>query len=443
MKKRWVALILVLVFVGALLSGCNGSGSQSGDSSSPSSDSVLPSGDSAAPGGDAAANDRPADYDTKTHINIGMPRPISGMYEVFEQTVFGPIWRMWRDEINADGGIYVAEYGKKLLLDIDVQDDMSDLDTVVRLSEKFMTEDHKDFVFPSCSTAILFAQAAVTNQHGYMLFSAEGGAAELGTLADKFPMFFCTANHSVTQVPAMVDIFIEQGVKSVYISFLNDLYGVEYSGAAVPALAAAGIEVKGIRSIPFEMEDFTPILLEAQASGADAYIQLAYPDQNFPAVGQAMAIGYNPDVMLMGPGANMDALLWSFGDAANGIMGFGGWNAKSTPAAAEYVDKIHAYDPSVGIDWWGMICYYTMLQIWQQAVEGAGTLDNAAVAAYMHANRFETIMGTVWFDGNEFAAECFLGNIGQWQNGVYEVIDVTPGRRTADPIVPKPPWPAP
>jgi hypothetical protein len=31
------------------------------------------------------------------------------------------------------------------------------------------------------------------------------------------------------------------------------------------------------------------------------------------------------------------------------------------------------------------------------------------------------------------------GEIGQWQNGVFEVID--PGKkRTAEPIFPKPPW---
>ena len=84
--------------------------------------------------------------------------------------------------------------------------------------------------------------------------------------------------------------------------------------------------------------------------------------------------------------------------------------------------------------------YYSVLQIFQQAVEGAGTLDNAAVAEYMKTHSFETIMGTIWYENNAIAAECYLGNVGQWQNGVFEVIDVDPARRTADPIIPKPEW---
>jgi hypothetical protein len=60
----------------------------------------------------------------------------------------------------------------------------------------------------------------------------------------------------------------------------------------------------------------------------------------------------------------------------------------------------------------------------------------------MRTHTFETVMGTIWYENNSIAAECYLGNVGQWQNGVFEVLDVDPGRRTASPIIPKPPWPS-
>ena len=406
MKKKWIAIALVIALAMALVVGCG---------------------------------EKTEKLPDKDVITIGMARPISGVYEVFETDVFGPVYRMWVEEVNAAGGIYVREYDKRMPLELIIYDDTSDLDTMLRLSEKLMTEDKVDFIFPSCSTAFLFAQAAVTNDHGYLLFSAEGGAAELATLYDRLPLFFSTANHSVTQVPAMANMLAEQGVKSAYITFINDQHGIEYSAAAGPALAAAGIDILGMKALPFDIADLTPILNDAKASGADAFLQFAYPDQNFPAVGQAMAIGYNPDVFLLGPGGNMDVITWIYGEAADGIMGFGGWNAKSSPAAAAFVDQFHAANPGVGIDWWGHLPYYAVLQIFQQAVEGAGTLDNAAIAEYMKNNRFETVMGTVWYENNAFAAECYLGNVGQWQNGVFEVLDIG-SRRTAEPIVPKPSW---
>ena len=448
MKKTWLALALILAMAATLLAGCGDSSTpatSSGSDPAPASSapppaSAAPSLAPAAPADTSAApTENLPDKDT---IVIGMARPISGVYEVFETDVFGPIYRMWVEDVNADGGIYVAEYGKKLPIELKVYDDTSDMDTMIRLTERLMLEDKVDFIFPSCSTAFLFAQAAVTSNHGYLLFSAEGGAAELATLYDRLPLFFCTANHSVTQVPAMAAMLAEQGITSAYITFINDQHGIEYSAAAGPALAGYGIDILGMKALPPDIDDMTTILNDAKSSGAQAFLQFAYPDQNFLAVGQAMAVGFDPDVFLLGPGGNMDVIQWIFGPAADGIMGFGGWNAKSSPAAAAFVDKFYSTNPGVGIDWWGHICYQAVLQVFQQAVEGAGTLDNAKVAEYMQTHTFETVMGTIWYENNSIAAECYLGNVGQWQNGVFEVLDVDPGRRTATPIVPKPSWPA-
>jgi ABC-type branched-subunit amino acid transport system substrate-binding protein len=89
----------------------------------------------------------------KDNIVIGAARPISGPLSVFEETGFGPVYKMWVDEVNADGGIYVKEYGKKLPVKMLVYDDKSDLGTMCRMLEKLIVEDKVDFVFPPASTA--------------------------------------------------------------------------------------------------------------------------------------------------------------------------------------------------------------------------------------------------------------------------------------------------
>ena len=67
----------------------------------------------------------------------------------------------------------------------------------------------------------------------------------------------------------------------------------------------------------------------------------------------------------------------------------------------------------------------------------------------MATEHFETILGDTWFDmtaggegGGQLAKECAPGQVGQWQNGIFEVIDLGE-KRTAAPIYPKPSWPAP
>ena len=123
-------------------------------------------------------------------------------------------------------------------------------------------------------------------------------------------------------------------------------------------------------------------------------------------------------------------------------MGYGAWNCKSSPAAAEFCDKFIARWGEAILDWWGHLPYYGGLQFLEQAIEKAGTLDQTKVRDVMATETFETVLGPTWFEGGLLAVDCYAGQIGQWQSGVFEVID--PGEnRTADPIYPKPAWPAP
>lgn len=62
------------------------------------------------------------------------------------KTTSGPVYQMWVDEINADGGIYVEEYGKKLPIEFIQYDDKSDIATMTQLLEKLIVEDKVDFV---------------------------------------------------------------------------------------------------------------------------------------------------------------------------------------------------------------------------------------------------------------------------------------------------------
>jgi branched-chain amino acid transport system substrate-binding protein len=188
----------------------------------------------------------------------------------------------------------------------------------------------------------------------------------------------------------------------------------------------------------------TPIVNDAKASGADAFIMFTYPGQTFPAIGIAKAVGYNPKVFLVGPGGSFDAIKLAMGGDAGveGIMFEGAWNTKSSPEAKAFAEKLIAFnkdDPNFGMDWWGHLPYYSGLEVLQQAIEKAGTLDNAKLIEYIKNNHFQTVMGDTFFTNQELDASCYQGQIGQWQNGVPEVIDVGENR-TAAPQFPKAEW---
>ena len=436
LPKATFALLLALMLVLSLFAGCAGKTEPEAGATDNGQSSSAPS-ESAAP-----ASAKPADPD-KDEILIGAVRSKTGVFALFDQTAFGPCYRMWEEEVNADGGIYVEEYGKKMPVKLIVYDDTSDLGTMTQLYQKLILEDKVDFLLPPVSTAFLNAAVPIAAQYGYIMIGAEGGSASLKETLAQYPDFFSVLNYTETQIPAMVDIFNELGVKSTFIVYVQDTHGLEYSGAAAEAFPAAGIEILESKSVPPDIADMTPIVNEAKESGADAFIMFTYPDQTFPAIGIAQAVGYNPDVFLIGPGGSFDALKGVFGaEGVEGIMWEGAWNSKSSPEAADFAERLQKFNEGAdgfGMDWWGHNVYYAGLEVLQESIEKTGTLDNAVISQYIKDNHFTTVLGDTYFIDQELAPECYMGQIGQWQNGFPEVIDVG-DNRTADPIYPKPEW---
>jgi branched-chain amino acid transport system substrate-binding protein len=374
----------------------------------------------------------------KDKIVIGQAISLSGPVAQGVAIAGGRIYTMWVEEVNKSGGIYVKEYGKKLPVELKRYDDKSDIGTMTNLLEKLILEDKVDFVFPPWGTAWLFAAAPIANKYGYILIGGPGGALKLKELS--LPYFFQVLNFSETQAPALADIFKEVGVKSVAVIYRGDLHGVEYGNAMVPYFEKKGIEVKMNKSYPDGIKDLSPLLKEAKSLGVDAFCAASYPPGGMLLTGQALELGINFNALFItvtpfSPNLYRD----TFGvNTVEGVMGGGAWNAKTSPGAKEFVDKFVArfgMEP----DYWGGLYYWSSLQHFQQAIEKAGTLDQKKIRDIMAKERFDTALGPFWYDENRYFVN-HPGEIGQWQKGVFEVID--PGeKRTAPPLYPKPAWP--
>jgi len=439
MKNRVLVGLLLLILVALpLLGAC----------AAPAPQASAPATSGAAPTGPAAASTKPAAEPakqapaaakpTKDKIRIGQAISLSGPMASGVASTSGPVYDMWVKEVNAAGGIYVKEYDKKLPIEYIKYDDKSDLGTMTKLLEKLMLEDKVDFILPPWSTAFLYAAAPIANKYQYILIGGAGGAAKLKEIINGLPYFFSVLNFADTQVPVLADILNELGIKRVAIIFLGDLHGVEYSGAAGPEFAQKGIEVVMLKSYAPGVKDLSPLLKEAAAANVDAFIGFTYPDESFLATSQAMELGYNPKVFYLSVGPCLTAYRDTFGaNAVEGVMGPGVWNEKSSPGAKEFAARYRKIFNKEPDDYWGQLYYYASLQDFQQAIEEAGTLDQKKIRDLMATKTYDTLAGPFSYQGGFFRGH--LGQIGQWQKGVFEVID--PGKnRTAQPIL-KPAWP--
>lgn len=374
----------------------------------------------------------------KDKIRIGWVTSMSGPYASGVPGTYGMTYDLWVEEINAKGGIFVKEYGKKLPLEVIKYDDKSDVGTMTKLLEKTILEDKVDFIFSPWGTNMLFAAAPIANKYKYILIGGPGGADKLKGLMAKLPYFFSVLNTASSQMPPLADVLQEGNIKKAAIVYIEDLHGIEYRDMALKELKKRGIQVTMNKSFPFGTKDLSPLLKEAKAANADAFLGFVYPDESFLITKQAMEITFNPKVFFLTVGPFLIEYREAFGTkTVEGVMGGGAWNEKVSPGAKQFREafiKKYKVEPS----YWGPLFMYSSLQFFEKAIEESGTLDQRKIRDLMASKTYDTAMGPMKFEKGLNTTH--PGEIGQWQNGVYEVID--PGKkRTAKPIIPKPEWP--
>jgi len=277
----------------------------------------------------------------------------------------------------------------------------------------------------------------------------EGGATTLEAKLPELPYVFSPLNYSNHfQMPVFAELCAAKGAKTAFICFMNDLHGAEYNTAAQGEFALAGIQVLDAVSIPISVTDLNSVVQSAKASGADIFCMFAYPNQNILFMNTAMALDFSPDILLIGPGCNFGFFNLMYGANLEGVMGEGAWNAKSSDKAAAFAVKAEAAVGGPGnMDWWGAIVYYSACEHLGQAITKAGTLDKEKVLQVLYKEKFETTIGTFYWErfgdngGCLLPQEGYAGQSGQWQSGIFEVVDPD-DNNTAPMIYPKPAWQA-
>lgn len=377
---------------------------------------------------------------SKDKIVIGNAITLSGPYAAGSIPTQVNPYDMWLKEVNAKGGIYVKEYGKKLPVEILRYDDKSDRGTCVRLVEKLILDDKVDLLLPPWSTGLHFAIAPIVTKYKYPVIGPTVDSLKLREIAHTIPYMFVILNQPPEKAEAIVTLFKELGVKSAAVLHHTDLHGIEFAGYVAPRLAAGGVDIALYKSYPMGAKDLSPLLKKVKAANVDALLVFSYPPGTFLITGQAKAIGLNPKLFYTSIGTAFSPYRDAFGaKVVEGVMGTGAWNPKVPyPGAKAFWDRMVKFAGAGKTDWYGNAFCYSSVQVLQQAIEKAGTLDRVAIRNVIASETFNTVIGPVRFE-NQFNVQS-PGEVGQWQKGKYEVV-AGKEKRTAAPIYPKPAWP--
>ena len=380
--------------------------------------------------------------DAPNSIRIGYAVTLSGVLAPGAAVTTLPAYDLWVKDVNDKGGIMVKEFGKRIPVEVVAKyDDTGSAETLLRLEEKLMSQDKVDFVLPPYSTAFNLAVAPIFAKYGYPELAVTANSMDEEQLVKQFPTLFFFLNQPPHFGGALIEILNKYKGEGkinnkVVLLSVGDQFGAEFSAGLGAGLKAAGYDIVLQKSYPLGTNDVTTEIKEAKASGADSFIAASYPPDTFLLTSTAITQGYNPKIYFLGVGTAFAEFGNAFKEKTEGILGLGGWDP-SLPGAQDYYKRQLALTNHAP-DGWASPVTYASLQILQQAIEKAGTLDRKRVLdTIANGGPWDTVVGPV--DLKTHIREKQWG-VGQWQDGQY--VGVSPSSMPgAKPVVfPKPAW---
>jgi len=366
-------------------------------------------------------------------VRVGYAIARTGPWTGGAQVSQEPNYLLWAEQQNAAGGLDVK--GAKRQIELISSDDRSDVETCVRTYEKLMGSDKVDLVLPPWGSNANFAVAPLANRFGYPFLAPTALSRRL--IEMKLPYFFLLLQQPKPMMDALVDMLKANGAKSVAVIYVDDLFGLENYAALKVALAGSGISIVEDKSYPLGVKDLSPVLRSMKDKNPDAFVGLTYPPDTILASKQAKEIGFNPKFFYGSVGTAFQLYRNVMGPAAEGVLGMGSWNSKTSPGAKAYFDAhVKKFGAAKEPDRWASGAAWAGLEILTAAVAKVG-LDRKAIRDYVANGEHGTILGKIRFAGSENVGT--PGSVSQWQKGEFEV--VWPKAIATAPLVPaKPAW---
>jgi len=304
------------------------------------------------------------------------------------------------DEINANGGVYVKQYNKKMNITLIVADDETKPDSAVKAVTKLTTEDKVDVLVGGYSSAVTIATQGVVAEQKipYVVTGASSPDVTRKTGVDTTCMFhFCPTTAMYGQYTTLFMDQVMRPTINEQFEFPNDrpmrvamlyqdsAYGKGVLNGVVNTITSDNLNMQIVSNQSFKLgeADFHTQLTAIKAAKPDAIYAAAFPAEQTQIVVQARRdVDLNTLILAVETNDNPDYYkgIGEYGEYSIIESRFSPYTTPQSSVAAaqlkfknDYVAKYGTFPDMMGTS------TYEGIYIAKQAIENAGTLDKAAV----------------------------------------------------------------
>jgi branched-chain amino acid transport system substrate-binding protein len=321
----------------------------------------------------------------RADILIAAAGPVSGpLASLGEQMLLGA--RQAVADINAAGGVL----GQKLQLV--VSDDQCDPKQAVSVANQLAARDIALVVGHFCSGATLPA-ADVYEQEGVVMISPAATNPDITEQGHR--LIFRTCGRDDRQ-GYVAGAYMARRFKGKRIAVLHDksAYGRGIADATRKTLRDAGVTEALYDAYTAGEKDYTGLVSRLKQTGIEAVFVGGYHTEAGLILRQMQAQGM--DAAFVGGDTLVLREFWSVaGEAAENAVFTFVKDPRRNPLAAEVIKGFTEQGKTPD----GYVLYtYAAIEAWAEAAKRAGSLDAELVAAMLHGQSYETVIGKLTFD---------------------------------------------
>ena len=312
--------------------------------------------------------------------------------------------QVWRDDVNTKGGLL----GRPV--ELVFYDDQSNGANVPSIYQKLLDIDKVDLVVSGYATNEIAPAMPIVMQRNFVFMALFGTAVNDKFDYDKY--FQILPNGKETRFGPSLGFLetamtMEPKPKTIALAGADAEYAQTVLAGAREKIKELGLEIVYDRSYPPNTVDFSPIVRSLQAANPDVVYIASYPPDSVGIVRAAHELNLKTRMF----GGGMIGLAFApikqqLGPLLNGIVAYDVYVPEPTmkfPGIDEFLTKYRARAVTEGVDPLGFYLppfAYAELQVLGEAITRVGSLDQAKIAADIHAHTFRTIVGDVKFAAN-------------------------------------------
>ena len=408
-KLRWLVLALLAVVVLAV-AGCGGDDDDNGG------------------GGGGKASGEP--------IKIGASLPLTGEFsEPGKAAKQG--YEVWEAMINDSGGLIDGRPVKMV-----IKDDQSNQNTIVSDYNALISQDKVDLLLGTFSSLLNLPASTVAERNRMLYVEPAGGAPELFDRGFKY-LFFAQQATADKQGDVwadwVADLPADQRPKTAAYPTLDDPFAQPTSEGIEKKLSAAGIKTVYRETYTIDNPNLDGIANAIKARKPDVVVNGATFEDGVGMVRALRKAGYTPQMLYQTTAPSLgDQYAKAIGKPTTEGIFYAVSHSKEakTPGNPEFVAKYQEMFGGTEVPEDAADAFATA-EVLQAAVKGVGTIEKQRqleLADWLRDNQVDTILGPLSWDDQGRPEGEFL--VGQWQNGVPEIV-LPEEAATTDKIIPE------